>query len=160
MWFRVAMSNHALKNRTSLIVVPIILEHLQTPSEEDWQDLEQIFASVEPSIHLSRKDIEPQLSQSFWIIAGRFNDRLAGCLLAQKSHSNQVNLSQACVRKLTQGRGVMHQMLALMVTWADSQSLELIFNNVPEHLQKALVNRGFESSKDKTWIRKKPNKIN
>lgn len=140
--------------------MPIILEHLQTPSEEDWQDLEQILASTQPEDSISREEIEHKLNQTFWIVAGRFNDRLAGCLLAQKSHPNQVELSQACVRKITQGRGVMHQMLALLVKWADAQSLDLIFKDVPEHLQEVLASRDFQCIKGESWIKQAKNNTN
>lgn len=132
--------------------MPIILEHQHCPNAQDWQDLEVIFNENQTLFTTSCQQLKAQLNQTFWLITGRFNQRIVGCVLAQKMPNQQILLSQAGVRQSTQGRGVMHQMIELLSQWADTQQLELKLADVPKHLQQALIKRHFVMSKD-TWLR-------
>lgn len=132
--------------------MPIILEHLTSPTQEDWQDLEKIFQGIPSQPALLQAEFEDKLNQEFWIAAGRFNDRLVGFILAQRKE-NQILLSQASVLKISQGRGVMHQLIALLMQWADEQMLELSIKDVPEGLQKSLEIRGFKQQENQSWVR-------
>lgn len=132
--------------------MPIILEHLTSPTQEDWQDLEKISQGIPSQPALLQAEFENKLNQNFWIAAGRFNDRLVGFILAQKI-DNQILLSQASVLKISQGRGVMHQLIALLMQWADKQMLELSIKDVPDDLQKSLEARGFKQQENQSWVR-------
>lgn len=132
--------------------MPIILEHLTSPTQEDWQDLEKISQGIPSQPALLQAEFENKLNQNFWIAAGRFNDRLVGFILAQKI-DNQILLSQASVLKISQGRGVMHQLIALLMQWADEQMLELSIKDVPDDLQKSLEARGFKQQENQSWVR-------
>lgn len=134
--------------------MPIILEHLTSPTQEDWQDLEKISQGIPSQPKLLQAEFEDKLNQNFWIAAGRFNDRLVGFVLAQKV-DNQILLSQASVLKISQGRGVMHQLMALLMQWAEEQTLELSIKDVPADLQKSLENRGFKQQENQSWVRLK-----
>lgn len=132
--------------------MPIILEHLTSPTHKDWQDLEKISQGIPSQPALLQAEFEDKLNQDFWIAAGRFNDRLVGFILAQRI-DNQILLSQASVLKISQGRGVMHQLIALLMQWADEQMLELIIKDVPNDLQKSLEKRGFKQQENQSWVR-------
>lgn len=133
--------------------MPIILEHTSSPNEQDWQDLERIFQSVPEYADLSREQLEHQLNDDCWIITGRFNDRVVGSILAKTQPNKSLGLSIACVLAMTQQRGVMHQMMALLLKWADNQKLALSCERVPVHLCQTLITRGFEQQADGSWLR-------
>lgn len=132
--------------------MPIILEHLISPTQQDWQDLEKISQDIPSQPPLLQAEFEDKLNQNYWIVTGRFNDRLVGFILAQKK-DNRVFLSQAGVLKISQGRGVMHQIMALLIHWADAKRLELIIKDAPEQLQKSLKKRNFKQQKNHVWVR-------
>lgn len=123
--------------------MPVRLEHITQPTEQDWIDLGKIHQDTQPQgLKLSAEELQQWLQQPHqWLIAGRFNDRIVGCLLAQQSEG-QVTLSQAAVRTVTQRRGVMHQLLHHVVKWADEEQLSLLFTEVPAELSEPLKRRG------------------
>jgi hypothetical protein len=132
--------------------VPVKLEHLTTPTDADWNDLSKIHQDTAISgLTLSKTDMKGWLAADRWIIAGRFNDRVVGACLAERK-KNQVYLSQAGVRSITQGRGVMHQMIHFIQQWAEQNTLTLIIDltdtNMNDALKEALITRGFTSKED------------
>lgn len=132
--------------------MPVKLEHIHQPSEADWTDLSKIQQETSPDgLNKDQAALSQWLDNNHWVIAGRFNDRLIGALLAEKTSPDTVLLSAAGVRAVTQRRGVMHQMIHFIQRWADSEGLQLAIEpNCPEALQQALIRRGFESFEDKT----------
>lgn len=123
--------------------MPVKLEHIHTPTAADWQDLEKIHQDTGATgFAADRSALEQWLADGGWIIAGRFNDRLIGALLAQETRGG-VTLSQAGVRSVTQRRGVMHQMLHFIQRWAQEEDKRLVVRDCPENLQPALQHRGF-----------------
>ncbi len=132
--------------------MPVKLEHLTTPTDADWNDLSKIHQDTAISgLTLSKTDMKGWLAADRWIIAGRFNDRVVGACLAERK-KNQVYLSQAGVRSITQGRGVMHQMIHFIQQWAEQNTLTLIIDltdtNMNDALKEALITRGFTSKED------------
>ncbi len=132
--------------------MPVKLEHIHQPSEADWTDLSKIQQETSPDgLSKDHDALNQWLDNDHWVIAGRFNDRLIGALLAEKINATTVELSAAGVRAVTQRRGVMHQMIHFIQRWADSEGIQLIIApNCPVALQQALLRRGFESFEDKT----------
>ena len=135
--------------------MPVHLEHISQPTEQDWIDLGKIYSDA-PQEWLSdasniQASLQQLLDQGTWLIAGRFNARLLGALKAVKE-GNTIYLSHFCVRKITINRGVAHQMLHHMSTWADENGYTLIAQDVPQEFATALKNRGF-ISKDNDFIR-------
>lgn len=126
--------------------MPVHLEHITQPTEQDWIDLGKIYADA-PQEWLTdasniQSSLQQLLDQGIWLIAGRFNSRLLGALKAEKD-GNTIYLSHFCVRKITVNRGVAHQMMHHMSTWANKNELTLIAKDVPQELASALKNRDF-----------------
>lgn len=123
--------------------MPVLLEHLHQPTEADWNDLEKIHQDTASNgLTLNRTELENWLASGGWIMAGRFNDRLIGAVLA-KDNGQHIELSHAGVRKLTQKRGVMHQLLHFICTWSQQQQKTLWVKTSDNILQQSLQKRGF-----------------
>src|SRR5690606_15898482 len=90
--------------------MPALLEQINKPAEADWIDLEKIHQDTASNgFLLNRQQLQAWFDQGGWVMAGRFNDRLIGALLAKQTEQG-IELSQAGVRTITQRRGVMHQL--------------------------------------------------
>lgn len=123
--------------------MPVLLEHLHQPSEADWADIEKIHQdTANNGLTLNRAELEQWLVDGGWIMGGRFNDRLIGAVLA-KDNGQQVELSHAGVRALTQNRGVMHQLLHFICSWSEEQQKPLLIQTSDHSLQQSLQKRGF-----------------
>jgi len=126
--------------------MPVLLEHITQPTEQDWIDLGKIYTDAPQEWLDNTSDIKSSLQklldQDIWFIAGRFNARLLGALKAIKD-GDTIYLSDFCVRKVTVNRGVAHQMMHHIRTWADKHGYTLIATDVPPELTNALINREF-----------------
>lgn len=130
--------------------MPVVLEHITQPTEDDWEDLEKIRADTGASpgalgFRSTRADLEGKLNDDFWILAGRFNDRLVGAMLLTRQ-GNELELSQAGVRTITQRKGVLHQLLFLLDRWTNEHDMTVFVHSedTPEELQKAMARRNVE----------------
>ena len=124
--------------------MPVILEQIHTPTNADWNDLSKIHQDTATTgLTLNRTELEQFLHSGGWILAGRFNDRIVGTILAQQQ-SKRIMLSQAAVRTITQRRGVMHQLMQAIQRWADQEGLTLVIHNEDAELATALQHRGFQ----------------
>lgn len=126
--------------------MPVQLEHITQPSDQDWIDLGKIYAEG-PQQWLAdssniKASIQPLIDQGTWLIAGRFNSRLLGAMQAQKE-GKIINLQHFCVREITRHRGVAHQMLHHMSNWANEQGYTLCVKELPQELVNSLEKRGF-----------------
>ncbi|MFT4941807.1 MAG: GNAT superfamily N-acetyltransferase [Paraglaciecola sp.] len=126
--------------------MPVHLEHIRQPTQQDWIDLSKIYSDAPQEWLSDATDIQASLQQLLdkgtWLIAGRFNARLLGALEAKKN-GNNITLSHFCVRKITINRGVAHQMFHHLGTWADKNGFTLVAKDVPKALVSAFKNRGF-----------------
>lgn len=126
--------------------MPVHLEHISQPTEQDWIDLGKIYTDAPQDWLADASDIKASLQQlldqDIWLIAGRFNARLLGAMQAEKDGDNII-LRHFCVRTITINRGVAHQMLHHMNAWADENGYTLIAKDLPEALANSLINRGF-----------------
>jgi GNAT superfamily N-acetyltransferase len=88
--------------------MPVIVETLNSPSEQDRSDLVKIYADAPEWLltpYASTAElVECGLADSL-LVAGRFNDRLLGAALVTKGEQHW-QLSHLCVRKVTRQRGV------------------------------------------------------
>ncbi len=136
--------------------MPVHLEHINQPSEQDWIDLGKIYADAPQEWFSNSQDIKGSLQalldQQVWFIAGRFNSRLLGAMQAFKS-DEIVTLQHFCVRNITINRGVAHQMMHHLNRWADEHGLTLVAKNLPQSLEKSLKTRGFIKLND-DFVRK------
>ena len=123
--------------------MPVLLEHIHQPNDADWQDIEKIHQdTADNGLTFNRQQLEQWLAEGGWLMAGRFNDRLIGLVLAKRTNQG-VELSQAAVRKLTQRRGVMHQLVHHIQAWSAEQQQPLQINNCADMFNNALQRRGF-----------------
>ena len=131
--------------------MPVHLEHISQPTEQDWIDLGKIYADAPQEWLSDSNDIQGSLqallNNDYWLIAGRFNSRLLGAMQAQKNDHN-ITLSHFCVRNVTINRGVAHQMLHHINKWADANGQTLIAKDVPTELANSLIKRGFAKIND------------
>jgi GNAT superfamily N-acetyltransferase len=131
--------------------MPVHLEHISQPTEQDWIDLDKIYSDAPQQWLNDSQDIKGSLQalldQDIWFIAGRFNARLLGAMQAEKN-GNSITLRNFCVRKITVNRGVAHQMLHHINTWADDNGYTLIAKEVPADMAKPLIKRGFIENND------------
>ncbi len=131
--------------------MPVKLEHIQSPADADWNDLDKIHQETSTDGLMSdRAALEQHLRSGGWIMAGRFNDRIIGMILASESNEG-ILLQQAAVRTITQRRGVMHQLLHFIQQWAASEGKKLCIEVCPDDLAVALQHRGF-IQKDHLWM--------
>jgi len=124
--------------------VPVRLEHLTQPTPADWADLEKIHNETAPHGLATPAALQDWCDETHWFIGGRFNDRIIGAILAER-HNNTVHLSAAGVRKITQRRGVMHQLLHFVCRWANEEALTLTISDSKDSLSEAIQRRGFEA---------------
>ena len=128
--------------------MPVRLEHIHTPTAADLADLEKIHnETASDGFTLNSEQLSEFLASGGWIMAGRFNDRIIGALLAQ-AEGNDVVLSNAGVRAITQRRGVMHQMIHHISRFAEQEHKRLVIRHCPAQLAAALEHREFRSIGD------------
>lgn len=125
--------------------MPVKLEHLTQPNDADWVDLEKIQTETAPYGLAAATDLKNWPDATHWFIAGRFNDRIIGALLAEKS-GDVITLSDAGVRQITQRRGVMHQMVHFIQKWADESGYSLAAKVSDDSLKSALLKRNFNAA--------------
>ena len=137
--------------------MPVNLEVLTELNQADQQDIDKICLDNQDKSFsfLDRKRLIDRLNTGERLFAGRFNDRIAGVILAQprlikpseaQATVSEMHLIYAAVRKITQGRGVMHQMLHHVQRWSDLQNISLIVDCGSVEITAALQHRGFDIS--------------
>lgn len=88
--------------------MPVYVETLTEPSQQDRIDLEKIFADAPAWLLAPYTDAAALIDAGLFdgsLIAGRFNDRLLGAALLKRGAQHWC-LSHLCVRKITRRRGV------------------------------------------------------
>ena len=109
--------------------MPIYLQWLDTPSEQDCVDLEKLYADA-PADWLSDSN---QSCATDWastrvacgdsLALGRFNDRIVCAAWVVKAadlelRQHSYEIKQLCVRSITRERGVAKQLLVRLCQWA------------------------------------------
>ncbi|MDH4554025.1 PanM family protein [Pseudomonas sp. BN417] len=88
--------------------MPVVVETLNIPSEQDRGDLAKIYADAPewllPPYANAAELVQRGLDEGL-LVAGRFNDRLLGAALVVRGASYW-RLSHLCVRQVTRHRGV------------------------------------------------------
>jgi GNAT superfamily N-acetyltransferase len=107
--------------------MPIVVEHLQSPTAQDRQDLEKIYRDAPSELFAPFASaaalIETSLSENT-LIAARFNDRLLGAARLIRNDSPFL-LSHLCVRALTRRRGVAERLVTEAIRLARAAECEL-----------------------------------
>lgn len=93
--------------------MPVVVQHLIQPSEQDRQDLLNIYADAPGWLLAPFNDAQALVEQGLRegrLFAGRFNDRLLGAAWIERNESTW-QLSRLCVRRVTRNRGVARRLL-------------------------------------------------
>jgi len=141
--------------------LPVYLEWVYQPSEQDWIDLGKLYKEV-PGQWYSDYGVETVQdyvashggSDARLLAAGRFNDRLitaASLVPVEQGYAIQ----HLAVRAVTQGRGVARQLLVRLTQWADANQFMLVVDANEPALAK-LINKleehGFAAEQGR-WVR-------
>ncbi|MFV3331484.1 aspartate 1-decarboxylase autocleavage activator PanM [Pseudomonas sp. NY15437] len=93
--------------------MPVVVQHLTQPSDQDRQDLLKIYADAPQWLLAPFADaselVERGLAEGR-LFTGRFNDRLLGAAWVERDGETW-RLSRLCVRQVTRYRGVAHRLL-------------------------------------------------
>lgn len=93
--------------------MPVVVQHLTQPSEQDRQDLLKIYADAPQWLLAPFAGAEQLVTRGLAegrLFTGRFNDRLLGAAWIER-HGDTWRLSRLCVRQVTRQRGVARRLL-------------------------------------------------
>jgi len=93
--------------------MPVVVQHLTQPSEQDRQDLLKIYADAPDWLLAPFADAAELVTRGLAegsLFAGRFNDRLLGAAWIERD-TDTWQLSRLCVRRVTRRRGVARRLL-------------------------------------------------
>ncbi|MGC4009280.1 MAG: acetyl-CoA sensor PanZ family protein [Pseudomonas sp.] len=93
--------------------MPVVVQHLTQPSEQDRQDLLNIYADAPDWLLAPFSDAQQLVAHGLAegrLFTGRFNDRLLGAAWIERD-GDTWRLSRLCVRQLTRNRGVARRLL-------------------------------------------------
>jgi len=93
--------------------MPVVVQHLTQPSDQDRQDLLKIYADAPDWLLAPFADAAELVEQGLAegrLFAGRFNDRLLGAAWIEREGATW-RLSRLCVRQITRRRGVARRLL-------------------------------------------------
>jgi GNAT superfamily N-acetyltransferase len=139
--------------------LPVHLEWVESPSEQDWIDLNKLYTDAPKgwmdscSEPLAQNYLLQKQQQGYKVVAGRFNDRLIATALL-KVNIEEINayyLEGMCVRALTRERGVARQLLVRICQWSDKQKCSLWVIDENANLR-VLIEYGFVYGHGK-WCR-------
>jgi GNAT superfamily N-acetyltransferase len=117
--------------------MPVYVETVTTPSEQDRIDLAKIYADAPDWLFAPHADGEALVSAGVVkgaLIAGRFNDRLLGAALLER-FADRWRISHLCVRNITRRRGVAARLLAEARRRAAADNLPLHLGAPSDHLE-------------------------
>ncbi len=139
--------------------LPVHLEWVESPSEQDWIDLNKLYKDSpsdwcdDQSENRAQTYVAHKQQQGYKVAAGRFNDRLI-VVAALKVNVEKVNayyIDDMCVRALTRERGVAKQLMVRLCQWSDQQKCSLWIED-PAAKLKVLLEFGFVHDQGK-WHR-------
>jgi len=117
--------------------MPVYVEPLRQPSEQDRQDLAKIYADAPQWLFEPHADAQALIAAGLaagTLIAGRFNDRLLGAALLTPG-DRAWHLSHLCVRRITRQRGVGRRLLDEARRMASEAGCELRLSAPAGHLE-------------------------
>lgn len=93
--------------------MPVVVQHLTQPSDQDRQDLLKIYADAPGWLLAPFADAGELVARGLIegrLFTGRFNDRLLGAAWIERG-ADTWRLSHLCVRQVTRHRGVARRLL-------------------------------------------------
>jgi RimJ/RimL family protein N-acetyltransferase len=116
--------------------MPVLLQKISDPSDQDWVYLSNIAMAVFPSLHSEKiaelKEWSNRANDEgeYFFTIGRFNDRIV-CVIKSHQLNQKVYFTDWWVHEKTQRRGVSHQMIQLLKKWANENDYEIHIKDVP-----------------------------
>ncbi len=104
--------------------MPVIAEALQTPSEQEWLDLEKLYQDYPEPFRVEELRRLLSANPATRLFVARFNDRILGALTLATTGSNNT-IDHLCVRAVTRRRGVARDLLRQMLAAAEGSSFLL-----------------------------------
>lgn len=117
--------------------MPVIVETLNSPSEQDRGDLAKIYADAPDWLlppYANATELVARGLADGLLVAGRFNDRLLGAALVVRGEQHW-QLSHLCVRKVTRHRGVGRRLVEEVARLARDAGKPLHLAAPKDHLE-------------------------
>ncbi|WP_271409633.1 aspartate 1-decarboxylase autocleavage activator PanM [Pseudomonas sp. Q1-7] len=117
--------------------MPVIVEIVNSPSEQDRADLAKIYADAPEWLLAPYADAADLVRHGLaegMLVAGRFNDRLLGAALVSRGEQHW-RLSHLCVRKVTRHRGVGRRLVEEVARLAGEVAKPLHLAAPADHLE-------------------------
>ena len=130
--------------------MPLTLEQVISPTEQDLIDLEKLFQDYPEQTRW--QDVQQWLSENpdTQIFAGRFNDRLLGAVTLT-THANEITINHLCVRKVTRQRAVGKDLLRLIFAQNKGAQFSITICHSSEANKALLKKLGFTEHNDQHW---------
>lgn len=123
--------------------MPVTLETVANPTEQDLVDLEKIYADYPPATDWASLQQTLEQNPAMTLYAGRFNNRLLGAVSVTEEDGN-LALNHLCVRAITRERHVGRDILRLLLAKYPEKSFSLKLCTDSPATEKLLANAGFE----------------
>jgi GNAT superfamily N-acetyltransferase len=117
--------------------MPVIVETLNSPSEQDRGDLAKIYADAPDWLlapYANAAELVERGLADGLLVTGRFNDRLLGAALIERGEEYW-RLSHLCVRKVTRHRGVARRLIEESARLAREAGRSLVLAAPEGHLE-------------------------
>jgi len=119
--------------RTKAPIMPVFLEPVTAPAEQDRADLLKVLADWPETLPalLTGNDANAFLDSLLaddrqHVLGGRFNGHLIAFIWLEQDDEHCSHLRALCVRKLTRGRGVGERLLTLLGEQLDKEGRTLV----------------------------------
>lgn len=135
--------------------MPVYLEWLESPTEQQWQDLDKLLQDAPPSHHdgnviTSAKQYVKQLNKEYRVALAEFNGHIVAWAILCP-HADGWRIKEVLVRRATRARGVATQLIQRLQQWAQGQSKSLYIRQQHPSLNQ-LMGLGFVAQGD-DWVR-------
>lgn len=124
--------------------MPVTLELITSPSDQDLIDLEKIYADYPTELRWVQ--LQQQLLQTppMQLHGARFNNRLLAAITTQEQNGI-IKLDHLCVRQVTRGRHVARDLLRLLLAQTGQKPCSMALCMEQAAAEKLLHQAGFEN---------------
>lgn len=127
--------------------MPVTLELISTPSQQDLLDLEKIYNDYPTSLRWPALQQQLADNPATRLYAGRFNNRLLGAITVRTDNASLM-LENLCVRSITRQRNVARDILRLVMKQEAAAQYRVPVCQQAPGLEKLLTNAGFQRQGD------------
>lgn len=127
--------------------MPVFLEHVKAPSEQDLGDLQKIFDDYPTPLRWPSLQQNVANNPAMAVYAGRFNSRLLGACTVREEN-NALIIEHLCVRKVTRGRNVARDIIRIILRDLPAREYRVPVCMEDAGIDKLLSNAGFTRQGD------------